>query len=98
MLHDALIAPFTEFEFMRRALAAVIALCLLVAILRRSVLGQQMLAVRANERAAAAAGIVLQGDRRHSHKPPSEVRPEKTCPVSDLRKPRRIGSSQKSGR
>ncbi len=38
-------------------LVAVIALCLLVAKLRRSVLGQQMLAVRANERAAAAAGI-----------------------------------------
>src|SRR5947199_8806862 len=28
MLYDALIAPFTEFEFMRRALAAVIALSL----------------------------------------------------------------------
>src|SRR6188472_2205935 len=28
MLHDALISPFTEFEFMRRALAAVIALSL----------------------------------------------------------------------
>src|SRR6185295_13772294 len=38
-------------------LVAVIALCLLVANLRRAVLGQQMLAVRANERAAAAAGI-----------------------------------------
>jgi branched-chain amino acid transport system permease protein len=38
-------------------LAVVIALCLLVAQLRRSVLGQQLLAVRANERAAAAAGI-----------------------------------------
>lgn len=38
-------------------LAVVIALCLLVSNLRRSVLGQQMLAVRANERAAAAAGI-----------------------------------------
>ena len=38
-------------------LVAVIALCLLVANLRRTVLGQQMLAVRANERAAAAAGI-----------------------------------------
>ena len=38
-------------------LVVVIALCLLVANLRRSVLGQQMLAVRANERAAAAAGI-----------------------------------------
>ena len=38
-------------------LLAVIALCLLVGNLRRSVLGQQMLAVRANERAAAAAGV-----------------------------------------
>jgi branched-subunit amino acid ABC-type transport system permease component len=38
-------------------LVAVIALCLLVANLRRSLLGQQMLAIRANERAAAAAGI-----------------------------------------
>ncbi len=38
-------------------LIAVIALCLLVANLRRAVIGQQMLAVRANERAAAAAGI-----------------------------------------
>lgn len=38
-------------------LAVVVALCLLVAQLRRSVLGQQMLAVRANERAAAATGI-----------------------------------------
>ena len=38
-------------------LIVAIALCLLVAQLRRSVLGQQMLAVRANERAAAAAGI-----------------------------------------
>ncbi|HSB87242.1 MAG TPA: ABC transporter permease [Ilumatobacteraceae bacterium] len=38
-------------------LVAVIGLCLLVASLRRAVLGQQMLAVRANERAAAAAGI-----------------------------------------
>ena len=28
MIHDALVAPFTEFEFMRRALAAVIALSL----------------------------------------------------------------------
>src|SRR4051812_3536020 len=28
MIHDALIAPFTEFEFMRRALAAVLALSL----------------------------------------------------------------------
>jgi branched-chain amino acid transport system permease protein len=38
-------------------LIVVIALGLLVANLRRSVLGQQMLAIRANERAAAAAGI-----------------------------------------
>jgi branched-chain amino acid transport system permease protein len=38
-------------------LVVVVLLCLLVAQLRRSVLGQQMLAVRANERAAAAAGI-----------------------------------------
>jgi branched-chain amino acid transport system permease protein len=36
---------------------AVVALCLLVANLRRSTLGQQMLAVRSNERAAAAAGV-----------------------------------------
>jgi branched-chain amino acid transport system permease protein len=35
----------------------VVLLCLLVANLRRSQLGQQMLAVRSNERAAAAAGI-----------------------------------------
>ncbi len=38
-------------------LVVVVALALLVANLRRSVLGQQMLAIRANERAAAAAGI-----------------------------------------
>jgi branched-chain amino acid transport system permease protein len=38
-------------------LAAVVGLCLLVANVRRSTLGQQMLAVRSNERAAAAAGI-----------------------------------------
>jgi branched-chain amino acid transport system permease protein len=37
-------------------LAVVIALCLLVANLRRSGLGRRMLAVRSNERAAAAAG------------------------------------------
>ena len=30
MIHDALIAPFTEFEFMRRALAAVLALSLVL--------------------------------------------------------------------
>ena len=38
-------------------LIAVVGLCLLVANVRRSTLGQQMLAVRSNERAAAAAGI-----------------------------------------
>jgi branched-chain amino acid transport system permease protein len=38
-------------------LAVVIALCVLVAQIRRSTLGQQMLAVRANERAAAATGV-----------------------------------------
>jgi branched-subunit amino acid ABC-type transport system permease component len=38
-------------------LGTTVALCLLVAALRRSALGQRMLAVRSNERAAAAAGI-----------------------------------------
>ncbi|HEY2692487.1 MAG TPA: ATP-binding cassette domain-containing protein, partial [Streptosporangiaceae bacterium] len=38
-------------------LAATLVLCLLVAVLRRHTLGQRMLAVRSNERAAAAAGI-----------------------------------------
>jgi branched-chain amino acid transport system permease protein len=38
-------------------LGVVVVLCLLVAQIRRSTLGQQMLAVRANERAAAATGI-----------------------------------------
>lgn len=52
-LDDSIPSPVLGFIF----LAVVIALCLLVANLRRSVLGQQMLAVRANERAAAAAGI-----------------------------------------
>ena len=46
-------SPVLGFVF----LGVVVALCLLVASLRRSVLGQQMLSVRANERAAAAAGI-----------------------------------------
>ncbi|MDY7102959.1 MAG: ABC transporter permease [Actinomycetota bacterium] len=46
-------SPVLGFVF----LAVVVALCLLVAQIRRSTLGQQMLAVRANERAAAAAGI-----------------------------------------
>lgn len=52
-LDDSIPSPVLGFVY----LGAVIALCLLVANLRRSVLGQQMLAVRANERAAAAAGI-----------------------------------------
>ena len=52
-LDNKLPSPVLGFVY----LVAVIALCLLVGNLRRSVLGQQMLAVRANERAAAAAGI-----------------------------------------
>ena len=52
-LDDKLPSPVLGFVY----LVGVIALCLLVSNLRRSVLGQQMLAVRANERAAAAAGI-----------------------------------------
>jgi branched-chain amino acid transport system permease protein len=52
-LDDNIPSPVLGFVF----LIVVIALCLLVSNLRRSVLGQQMLAVRANERAAAAAGI-----------------------------------------
>ena len=38
-------------------LAVIVALCLLVAFVRRGRLGQRMLAVRSNERAAAAAAI-----------------------------------------
>jgi branched-chain amino acid transport system permease protein len=52
-LDDTVPSPVLGFVY----LVVVIALCLLVAQLRRSVLGQQMLAVRANERAAAAAGL-----------------------------------------
>jgi branched-chain amino acid transport system permease protein len=52
-LDDKVPSPVLGFVY----LVVVIALGLLVANLRRSVLGQQMLAVRANERAAAAAGI-----------------------------------------
>lgn len=47
--------PSAVFGFF--VLAVTVALCLLVANLRRSSLGQRMLAVRSNERAAAAAGI-----------------------------------------
>ncbi len=46
-------SPILGFVF----LAVVVLLCLFVANLRRSNLGQRMLAVRSNERAAAAAGI-----------------------------------------
>ena len=46
-------SPILGFLFV----AVVVALCLVVANLRRSHLGQLMLAVRSNERAAAAAGI-----------------------------------------
>lgn len=52
-LDDSIPSPVIGFVF----LAVVIGLGLFVAQLRRSVLGQQMLAVRANERAAAAAGL-----------------------------------------
>ena len=52
-LDGKLPSPVLGFVF----LAAAVALCLLVANVRRSTLGQQMLAVRSNERAAAAAGI-----------------------------------------
>ena len=47
--------PSPVFGFL--VLAAAILLALLVANVRRSSLGQRMLAVRSNERAAAAAGI-----------------------------------------
>ena len=57
-------------------LVAVLALCLLVANLRRSRLGQQMLAVRSNERAAAAAGISVTG----SSSPPTRSRRSSPAP------------------
>jgi branched-chain amino acid transport system permease protein len=47
--------PSPVFGFL--VLAATLALCMLVANVRRASLGQRMLAVRSNERAAAAAGI-----------------------------------------
>jgi branched-chain amino acid transport system permease protein len=52
-LDGKLPSPVLGFVFV----ATVLGLCLLVANLRRSTLGQQMLAVRSNERAAAATGI-----------------------------------------
>jgi branched-chain amino acid transport system permease protein len=52
-LDDKLPSPVFGFFL----LAVVVALCVLIASVRRSNLGRQMLAVRSNERAAAAAGI-----------------------------------------
>jgi branched-chain amino acid transport system permease protein len=52
-LDDKIPSPVLGFLFV----AVVVLLCLLVANLRRSQVGQRMLAVRSNERAAAAAGI-----------------------------------------
>jgi branched-chain amino acid transport system permease protein len=52
-LDDKIPSPVLGFVFV----FVVVCLCLLVANLRRSTLGQRMLAVRSNERAAAAAGI-----------------------------------------
>src|SRR3990170_953152 len=52
-LDDKLPSPVFGFFL----LAVIVALCLLIANVRRSSLGRQMLAVRSNERAAAAAGI-----------------------------------------
>jgi branched-chain amino acid transport system permease protein len=52
-LDDSLPSPVFGFF----TLALMVVLCLLVAGVRRSSLGRQMLAVRSNERAAAAAGI-----------------------------------------
>jgi branched-chain amino acid transport system permease protein len=44
-------------------LVATVALCLFVGYLRRGTLGQRMLAVRSNERAAAAAGVSVAGTK-----------------------------------
>lgn len=52
-LDGAIPSPVLGFVF----LVVVIGMCLLVAHLRRSTLGKRMVAVRSNERAAAAAGI-----------------------------------------
>lgn len=52
-LDNKLPSPVLGFVF----IFVVVVLCLFVANLRRSTLGQRMLAVRSNERAAAAAGI-----------------------------------------
>jgi branched-chain amino acid transport system permease protein len=52
-LDDKLPSPVFGFFL----LGVIVALCLLIASVRRSSLGRQMLAVRSNERAAAAAGV-----------------------------------------
>src|SRR5260221_14187273 len=65
MIYDALIAPFTEFEFMRRALAAVLALSLggapigVFLILRRMGLGGDAMAHALLQ--AAHVGFLLSG-------------------------------------
>ena len=53
--------PSPVFGFL--VLAATLALCMLVANVRRASLGQRMLAVRSNERAAAAAGINIRNTK-----------------------------------
>ncbi len=45
--------------------SCIVGLCLLMANVRRSSLGRQMLAVRSNERAAAAAGVDVTVDQAH---------------------------------
>src|SRR3984893_3690779 len=65
MIYDALIAPFTDFEFMRRALAAVIALSLggapigVFLMLRRMSLGAEAMAHAVLP--GAAIGFLLSG-------------------------------------
>jgi branched-subunit amino acid ABC-type transport system permease component len=58
-LDDKLPSPVLGFV----VLAIAIALCLLVCTVRRGILGQRMLAVRANERAAAAVGISVRNTK-----------------------------------
>ena len=50
-------------------LAVIVLLCLLIANVRRSALGRQMLAVRSNERAAAAAGVNVTHRQAHRVRP-----------------------------
>lgn len=58
-LDDKLPSPVLGFV----VLAITIALCLLVCTIRRGILGQRMLAVRSNERAAAAVGISVRNTK-----------------------------------